>query len=87
MILGLSTVLTSPGWFADAAERWRVKQEEDDANAERALQRKQQRRWRKTKVIDLRRAFPTANERQADEALEVPGPNAMRRKSGQTSTL
>jgi hypothetical protein len=62
--------LTSPEWLADAAERLRVKQEEDEAKAERALQRKQRRR-RKTEVIDLQHAIPTANEREDDEALEV----------------
>jgi hypothetical protein len=61
--------LASSEWLADAADGLRVKQEDDDAKAERALQR----RRRKTEVIDLRRAIPTANEREDDEALEVPG--------------
>jgi hypothetical protein len=63
--------LASPEWLADAAERLRVKQALDDARAERAHQRKQQRRRRKTEVIPLRRAIPTANEHEDDEALEV----------------
>jgi hypothetical protein len=40
------TVFKSPEWLADAAERLRVKRAEDGAKAERALQRKQQRRRR-----------------------------------------
>jgi hypothetical protein len=61
--------LTLPEWFAGAAQRLRVKQEEDDAKPERALQRKQQRRRRKAEVSDLRRAIPTAAESEDETSF------------------
>jgi hypothetical protein len=66
-----STVLTRPEWLADATERLPVRRRKDNAKTERALQRKQQRNRRKTKVIGLRRATPTASEREDDQASEV----------------
>jgi hypothetical protein len=78
-----STVLTSPEWPADAAGRLRMKQEGDDAKAEGALQRKQQ---RKTGVVDLRRAIPTADLRDDDEAPEVLRAERDGENQGQFST-
>jgi hypothetical protein len=73
--------LTSSEWLADAAEPLRVKQE-DDAMAERALRRKQQRRRQKTEVRSAAGNPHCREEREDDEALEVRRRNAMRRTSG-----